>query len=341
MAAIDKGSSKKKVFFLLAGVIFVCAAVACYYFYFDRNVDKGRIVAEVNGIRIYELDLEQRIAAFTGDTKVTIEEVPQNMLKAMVLEVVVNKDIDKEARKLGYQNRSDIKTLTNSFKQSLMREEYLDDKIYSRISDNEVLAEYTKISEDLRNKQERKIRHILVESQEQIDNIKRRLARGESFERLAKEESIDAVSSENGGDIGYVLKDELVPEFGDLAFLIKVGEISKPVRTQFGWHIIRVDDERPAKILPLEEVKEDIKQTLRQRAMQEYLSHLTDGKDVIFKIKLKELRGNEVTNDDTVENSVDDNGVLPTDSNPTHGTPQKSDNTGDSVFQSSVKHAAA
>ena len=208
------------------------------------------------------------------------------MVKAIVLEVIVNKQIDKEAKKLDYYKNKEIVDLVDNFKKSIIRDKYLNDKVYINITDADVKKEYDKIVKDLSTKEERKIKHILVEDEEEIERVRRSVLRSGNFEKVAAEKSIDTASGENGGDIGYVLKEELVPEFGDLAFILKVGEISRPVKTQYGWHIIKVEDIRPAKFLPFNDVKDSIRQSLQQNAVQKYLAELTKNKEVKFNIKL-------------------------------------------------------
>ena len=153
--------------------------------------------------------------------------------------------------------------------------------------------------EHLKGKEERKIKHILVNDEEEIERARRSVMRSGNFEKVAKEKSIDTASAENGGDLGYVLQEELVPEFGDVAFILKVGEVSKPVKTQYGWHIIKVEDIRPATYLPFEDVKDGLIQRLQEQAIQEYLLSLTKDSNVEILIKEEPVNNAEQDSDDT------------------------------------------
>lgn len=253
--------------------------------------NKGEVVAVVNGHKVYESDINDRLQSLANGREIKLENVPENILKAMALEVVVNNKIDKESRKLGYQNDNTIVSKVEDFKKGLMREKYLSDNIYSKISDQDVLNEYNRITQSLKGKEERKIKHILVESEDEINRVRRSVMWTGDFEKVAREKSIDKASAERGGDLGYVLKEELVPAFGDMAFILKVGEISKPVKTQYGWHIIKVEDVRPAEVLPFEQVKENIRMNLQQQEIQKFLLSLT--KDMKVDIKIKAVQPNK------------------------------------------------
>lgn len=295
---MSNNTKKKVIFFAVIVVIFILVAVL---FLFDflknskiNNINKGRVIASVDGFIVYENDLDDRLNIISPDAKVKLEDLPENVLNAMIMEVVVNHKIDLEAEKLKYQKDSEIEEAVENYKKGLIREKYLNDKVYSNITDQDVLDEYNKLVDTLKNKEERKIKHILVENEDEIERVRRNVLRTGNFEKVAKEKSIDTASGENGGDIGYVLKDELVPEFADMAFILKVGEISKPVKTQYGWHIIKVEDVRPAQFLSFEEVKDSIKQKLQQDAIQDYLLSLTKDLKIDLKIDLGQSNDNDL-----------------------------------------------
>ncbi len=145
--------------------------------------------------------------------------------------------------------------------------------------------------EDLRNlyeeqkasftsEERRKVSHILVtvdseggETAEQaalakINQIRERLAKGEDFAKVAKEMSDDSVSAQNGGDLGFITKGAMEQNFADAAFALKQGELSEPVKTSFGYHLIRVTELSPAKIKPFEEVKDELLNTFQRNAAE-------------------------------------------------------------------------
>ena len=255
----------------------------------DDGFKKGKVIAKVGGMKVYEGDIMTRLKILSRGNDVKIEDVPQNILKAMVLEAYVNHTMDKDAAKLGYNSDKEINKIVKEFKKNLIREKYLNDKVYSSITDKEIQNEYNRLVDSVKGKEERRIKHILVNDEDEANRIRVNILRGSNFESLARERSIDKSSAQNGGDLGYVLKSELVPEFGDTAFILKVGAISKPVKTQYGWHIIKIEDVRPAQFLPFDQVKDKIRQKLQQDAIQKYLLSSTKDISVKFKIDFKQL----------------------------------------------------
>ena len=264
-----------------------------------KNENKGKLVAVVNGYNVYESDLADRLNMLANGQKITIEDIPENILKAMVLEVAVNHQIDENAKKEGYNNDKIILQQVKNYKTGLIREKYLNDKVYSKITEEELLREYNKIVNNLKGKEERNIKHILVETEEEIERVRRNVLRTGNFEKIAKQKSIDTASAQNGGDLGYVLKEELVPEFGEMAFMLKVGEISKPVKTQYGWHIIKVEDARPAQFLGFDDVKNNIKNNLEQQAIQQFLLKTTKDAKIDLKVQPKQLSQQPVETENT------------------------------------------
>ncbi len=255
-----------------------------------QDMEKGLEIASVNGKPVYEYQIQERLKVMDPTMEVSINSLPENILKAVVLEMEVNNQINKEAKKLKYQKDPEIQEAVKNYEEELIREKFLNEQIYSNVSESDAKKEYDNLTAELGDKEERKIKHILVETENEIERVRRAVVRSKNFEKSAKSNSIDTASGENGGDIGYVLKEELVPEFGEVAFVLKVGEVSKPVQTQYGWHIIKVEDIRKAQFLPFEEVKEGIIQQLQQDAIQNYLKDLTG--DIKVELNLNNINQN-------------------------------------------------
>ena len=275
---------------LLIGIIILLVISILYIGlnFKSKQIDKGQEIATVNGVAIYESDIQNRLNTISPNGKIDLASLPKEVLEALVLEVNVNNTIDEEAKKLKYQDDPEINKKVEDYKKELVREKFLKEQIYSKATEERALEEYNLMVEHLKGKEERKIKHILVSTEEEIERARRSVMRSGNFEKVAKEKSIDTASAENGGDIGYVLQEELVPEFGDVAFILKVGEVSKPVKTQYGWHIIKVEDIRPAEFMPFEDVKDGIIQRLQEQIIQEYLIELTQNADVELKIQPKQ-----------------------------------------------------
>ena len=296
---------------LLIGIIILLVISILYIGlnFKSKQIDKGQEIATVNGVAVYESDIQNRLNTISPNGKIDLASLPKEVLEALVLEVNVNNTIDEEAKKLKYQDDPEINKKVEDYKKELVREKFLKEQIYSIATEERALEEYNLMVEHLKGKEERKIKHILVSTEDEIERARRSVMRSGNFEKVAKEKSIDTASAENGGDIGYVLQEELVPEFGDVAFILKVGEVSKPVKTQYGWHIIKVEDIRPAEFMPFEDVKDGIIQRLQEQAIQEYLLKLTKDADIELKIQPQQKTEEdiEVVIDEETNNKANNN----------------------------------
>ena len=130
--------------------------------------------------------------------------------------------------------------------------------------------------------EEARARHILVETEAKAKDIFEKIAHGEDFARMAKEFSKDTGSKEEGGDLGYFSRGQMVPQFEEAAFKLKPGEMSQPVQSQFGWHIIKLEDKRQRGAPPFDSIKERIINSLVHRKAQEMTQTLRDNAKLEF-----------------------------------------------------------
>jgi peptidyl-prolyl cis-trans isomerase C len=256
-----------------------------------RNGVNGHsnIVAYVNNRPIYRKEVQNRLDTFLQNANikedVKLENFPENFIKAISLEVYVSHKLNKLAKREDYDSDKEIKIAVKDFRNKLMREKFIKDNILESVDDKAIQKRYAELVSSLKGKEERKVKHILVRDEDEANRVRRNILRTGKFERYAMQKSLDKSTAQNGGDLGYILKEEMVPEFGSVAFLLKKGELSKPVQTQFGWHILKVEDIREAQALPFEQVKEDIKNRLREETLQNYLKDLTKDAEVEILVK--------------------------------------------------------
>jgi peptidyl-prolyl cis-trans isomerase C len=154
---------------------------------------------------------------------------------------------------------------------------YLEDYVKTHpVTDAEVKAEYDK-AKAAAGGTEYSARHILVKTEDEAKAIIAQLNKKVAFDKLAKEKSLDKGSAKNGGDLGWVLPSNVVKEFGDALQKLKKGETTKaPVKTQFGWHVIKLENSRPVQIPSLDEVKDDIRHQLQQKRARQAITELRD-----------------------------------------------------------------
>ncbi|MBZ5200082.1 peptidylprolyl isomerase [Planomicrobium chinense] len=155
------------------------------------------------------------------------------------------------------------------------------------ITDEEVKSYFEENKESLAQPEQVEASHILVETKEKADEVAAKLDNGEDFAELAKEYSTDTATAESGGDLGAFGTGEMAPEFEEAAFAMKTDEISEPVETEYGFHIIKVTDKTEAQEATLENSKEQIKETLFDEALNtEYAAWLSE-KQASYEIENK------------------------------------------------------
>ena len=229
-------------------------------------------VAIVNGKAVPKarLDLLMQQATRGGQQPVTPE------LEARARDEVVLREVfAQEAEKRGvtasveYRNQMELARQT-----ILIRELFADYQKKNPVNDAEAKAEYDKFKTQSTGTEYR-ARHILVEKEDEAKSLLKQLIAGAKFDELAKKHSTDKGSGANGGDLDFAKPDSYVPEFGQALVALKKGETTQtPVKSQFGFHIIKLEDTREAQFPPFEEVKPQVVQRLSQQKLQQYQEDL-------------------------------------------------------------------
>ncbi|MFL9898378.1 peptidylprolyl isomerase [Paraburkholderia fungorum] len=198
------------------------------------------------------------------------QDTPQ--LQMAVREELVNREIlMQEALRRGLPNRPDIKAQIAVAQQTVVLRALIEDFVKNNApTDAEVTARYNSLIKDAGGK-EYHLHHILVDNEQQAKDLIAKIKAGASFEDLAKQYSKDPGSGKNGGDLDWSDPKAYVPEFADAATHLQKGQMTDtPVHTQFGWHIIRVDDVRNVTPPPLEQVRPQIVQQIQQEKLQAF-----------------------------------------------------------------------
>ncbi|MDM0020122.1 foldase protein PrsA [Variovorax saccharolyticus] len=190
-------------------------------------------------------------------------------------EVITREIFMQEAQKQGLDATDDYKNQLELARQAILIRQLFDSfRKTNPVTDAEVQAEYDKFVAANSGK-EFKARHILVETEDQANKILADLKKGAKFEDIAKKQSKDPGSGANGGDLDWASPASFVPEFSEAMIKLKKGETTAvPVKSQFGYHIIRVDDIRQAQLPKLEEVKPQVTQQLQQQRLQKFQEDL-------------------------------------------------------------------
>jgi peptidyl-prolyl cis-trans isomerase C len=228
-------------------------------------------IAIVNGKAVPKTRVENLLqqAAKAG------QKVGPEMEQQAKDQVVLREIYTQEAERKGMATSADYRAQMELARQSiLIRELFEDYRKKHPVSDAEAKAEYDKFKAQAAGTEYR-ARHILVENEDEAKALLAKLKAGASFEELAKKNSKDPGSAENGGDLDFAKADAYVPEFGQALAKLKKGETTEaPVKTQFGWHIIRLDDVREAQFPAFEDVKPQLVQRMEQVKLQQYQEEL-------------------------------------------------------------------
>ncbi|MCD6663857.1 MAG: peptidylprolyl isomerase [Comamonas sp.] len=204
-------------------------------------------------------------------------EITPELKKQIREEVIAREIFMQEAQKRGLQNGQDFKDQMELARQALLiRELFTDYQKKNPVTDAEIKAEYDKFVAANTGK-EYKASHILVDSEDKAKAIVAQLDKGGNFEEIAKKESKDPGSGAKGGDLGWANPSSYVPEFTEAMIKLEKGKITQtPVKSQFGWHVIRLDDVRDAQLPKLDDVKTQIRQQLEQQKLAQFQKDLRE-----------------------------------------------------------------
>ncbi|MEM7679748.1 MAG: peptidylprolyl isomerase, partial [Pseudomonadota bacterium] len=218
-------------------------------------------VAKIGESEIKRVDVLNYIQTLPPQTR----QLPIAQLFPVALEQVINNQvITSKAEDINLDNDPKVKEQLATIKKNVVREVYLQNAVEEKITDERLQEAYTAYTSNFPEINEARARHILVENRSEARDILKQLEEGADFAALATEKSIDA-TAENGGEIGYFAANEVVPEFGKAVFEdAKVGEVTGPIKTEFGFHIVEVLEKRQRPPATFEQAKPFLEAQLRQ-----------------------------------------------------------------------------
>jgi peptidyl-prolyl cis-trans isomerase C len=221
--------------------------------------DDTKVVAKVNGKSITEGDLK------LADSEIGSElgSMPEPSKRQMLLEYMIENATMADAAEAARLGTGPVFDARMAFaKRRVLRDIFFEKNVRDSVSEAEAKTFYDEQIKALKPQEELSARHILVDKKELADDIAGKLKAGGDFASLAKQHSKDPGSKENGGDLGFFGRGMMVPPFEEAAFKLAKGEVSAPVQSQFGFHIIRVDDKRTKQAPPFDTIKERLLNTL-------------------------------------------------------------------------------
>ena len=254
-----------KRFFTVLALMLAASAVA------SAAEGQSKPAAKVNGVPIpqYRLDAAVQAGVERGQP-----DTPQ--LRESVRQALINQEIiAQEAVRQGVQKKPGVAASLELFRVRALAQAYFEDYFKKHpISEEALKKEYERIKPQLATKEYR-ARHILVNAEDEANQIIQDIKGGASFEKLAKEKSKDPGSKGRGGDLDWSPASRYVKPFGDALVKLKKGQVTeKPVKTDFGWHVIRLDDERIARLPTYEETKPTLERSLQHQAVEKVITDL-------------------------------------------------------------------
>jgi peptidyl-prolyl cis-trans isomerase C len=235
-----------------------------------RAAEEDAVVARVNGVDIRQSDLAFAEEEIGGNMPTIPPEQKRDYLVNYLVDVIV---LSQAAEKQKLADRADVKRRLAFDHNRLLMEALLQDAGKASLSDDAERKVYEEAVKQVKNEEEVHARHILVPTEDEAKAILAQLKGGADFATLAKEKSKDPGAAE-GGDLGYFTKEQMVPEFAEVAFKLGKGQLSDPVKTQFGWHVIKVEDKRIRPTPTFEQVKPQIENYVAHRAQAELVENL-------------------------------------------------------------------
>lgn len=246
---------------------------------------ENKVLATINGKEITENDMQEAMSKFPAQNQAQFatENGKKQLLDQMVaFELIYNDAVEK-----GLQDTEEFKKQLEKTKKDLLIQIGINNIISTiSVTDEETKDFYANNPAMFKAGETAKAKHILVDTEEEAKNIAKEIENGKSFEDAAKEYS-KCPSNASGGDLGSFGRGQMVPEFDAVVFTTEIGKVSEPVKTQFGYHLIKVEERTEPKAKAFEEVKEMIKNWLVQEKQQTHYLEVIDGLKKKYPVEIK------------------------------------------------------
>lgn len=257
-----------------AAAVATCAVLALIAGSPARAEDK--VLAKVNGVEVKESD----VALAEEELAPSLQQMDPATRKENVLGFLIDLQIvAKAAEDKKIENTDDFKKRLTFTRKRLMMDSLLAAEGKAATTEEALKKVYDEAAKQITSEVEVHARHILVETEAEAKAVAEELKKGADFAELAKKKSKDPGASD-GGDLGFFTKEQMVPEFSAVAFALEPGKISDPVKSQFGWHVIKVEEKRNRTAPPIEQVKAQIETYVTRKAQADYVAKLREAAKV-------------------------------------------------------------
>ena len=263
--------------FLRAFEIYIdCYLTHTTYVVVPRVKHKQNVVALIG---TEEISLDE-VKAFVAEVP-QLAEVPFEQVYPNILEMMINdKVIANGANRYGIQKDPQIKRMIKAAGDQIIAQAYMSKRLESALTEEDLKEAYDEEVKNFKPEEEIHARHILVPTEKQAQDILIQLKAGADFGLLADQKSIDKNAPQ--GDLGYFTREMMIPEFADAVFSMKKGQMSGPIQTVYGWHIIQVEDRRPTQPPAFEQVKDQ----MQHLAMEKKIPQILEQEREFQKVKI-------------------------------------------------------
>ncbi|HLI99191.1 MAG TPA: peptidylprolyl isomerase [Bradyrhizobium sp.] len=241
-----------------------------------RAEDANPVLAKVNGAEIRQSD----VTLAEEELGPSLAQMDPSTKKENVLAFLIDmKIVAKAAEDKKIEDRPDFKARLAFTRSRLLMDNLLAAEGKAATTDEAMKKVYEEAAKQIEGEQEVHARHILVETEDEAKAVAAELKKGADFAELAKKKSKDPGASD-GGDLGFFTRDQMVPEFSTVAFALESGKVSDPVKSQFGWHVIKVEEKRSRKAPDFDQVKGQIETYVTRKAQADYVAKLREAAKV-------------------------------------------------------------
>jgi peptidyl-prolyl cis-trans isomerase C len=230
------------------------------------------VVARINGFELHRSDIEEAAQNLPPQAR---QQPADKIYDAILNQMVGTMLVAQAAQRAKFQDQPEMKRKLALIQDQVLAQLYIEELIRKDITEAKLKAAYEKFLKTAPPREEVNARHILLSSEADAKAVIEQLKKGADFATLAKEKTTDPAGKTSGGDLGWFTKEQMVPAFADAAFKLKKGEFTEtPVKTQFGWHVIKVEDRRVAKPPSFEEMKPQLTNELARAFVAQKMNEL-------------------------------------------------------------------
>jgi len=272
-------NKKLAAIYIISSVILI-SVIGC-----GKSPEKGEVLVQIGDMKVTVSDFNERIANLPRRYQNVIKRRKKGFLQEFINDILLY----QEAVRQGLNKDKDVLKVIDEARKKILIARLLKDRIDDtiEISDEEIEGYYNNNKNKYMLPEVLRVSHILVPTREQAEVIVKELENGASFEETARAKSVDP-TAQNGGDIGYFPRGQLIPEFERACVEIKVDETAGPVKTKLGYHIVKLTDRKEPAQKPLTQVKEEIRSTLYTAKRREKFNRLLNDLTEKTKIEINE-----------------------------------------------------